>query len=51
MRKSFAESAVLIGLMLLSIKDNSHRHSQRPFAPQLQHLGSQGSIIRTPALA
>jgi hypothetical protein len=32
MYKSFAESAVLIGLMLLEIDCDLHRHSQRPFA-------------------
>jgi hypothetical protein len=32
MYKSFVESAVLIGLMLLAIDCDLHRHLQRPFA-------------------
>jgi hypothetical protein len=36
MYKSFVESAVLIGLMLLEIDCDLHRYSQRPFKPQLQ---------------
>jgi hypothetical protein len=32
MYKSFVESTVLIGLMLLTIDCDLHRHSQRPFA-------------------
>jgi hypothetical protein len=32
MYRSFGESAVLIGLMLLAIDCDLHRHSQRPFA-------------------
>jgi hypothetical protein len=36
MYKSFAESAVLIGLMLFAIDCDLNRYSQRPFKPQLQ---------------
>jgi hypothetical protein len=32
MYKSFVESTVLIGLMLLAIDCDLHRHLQRPFA-------------------
>jgi hypothetical protein len=36
MYKSFVESAVLIGLMLLAIDCDLHRYSQRPFKRQQQ---------------
>jgi hypothetical protein len=51
MRKGFAESAVLIGLMPVSIKSNSHRYPQRPFASTASTpFDHQGNIIGPPAV-
>jgi hypothetical protein len=52
MYKSFAESAVLIALKVLSIKWNSHRYPQCRFASSASTaFDSQGSIVGQPALA
>jgi hypothetical protein len=52
MYESFVESAVLIGLMLLAIDCDLHRHLQRPFGTTASTpFDSQRSIVGPPALA
>jgi hypothetical protein len=50
--RSFAESALMIGLMVLSIQLNSHRYPQYQFASTASTpFDSQQSIVGPPALA
>jgi hypothetical protein len=51
MYKSFAERAVLIGLMVLSMERNPHRYPQCECLYSLHTFNSQRSIVGPPGLA